>query len=138
MNHCECCSNQQKKPNETSVIPKHRTEALNSDIVDSKIIKESECKHHSGVEEKSKESHIRNLLAHIDKTPTKCPISRCSQLIGITSVMRHFLRDHRTKIPVDFHECYDGERIGLKFSEGMLKYKETVCLGVLAYGGIEW
>lgn len=134
MNHCDYCA--QNKPNENSVIPKHR-EQSKIDIDESKIsLNKLDCQHHD-VDEKLKESHIRSLLAHIDKTPLKCPITECSQLVGITSVMRHFLRDHRTRIPVDFRECYEGERIGLRFTETMLKHNETVCLGVIAYGGIE-
>lgn len=135
MNHCDYCT--QNILNENSIIPKHN-KLLNIDLDETTIsIKESDCTQPHDNDEKSKNSQIRSLLAHIDKTPIKCPISICSQLIGITSVMRHYLRDHRTRIPVDFHECYEGERIGLKFSENMLKHDETVCLGVLAYGGIE-
>lgn len=135
MNHCEHCA--QNNPNENSITLKHKGQCR-VDINNTEVsTKEANCQQRNGIDEKLKESHIRNLLAHIDKTPIKCPISKCSQLIGITSVMRHFLRDHRTKIPVDFHECYEGERIGLRFSESVLKHDETVCLGVLAYGGNE-
>lgn len=124
MNHCDFCA--RNKPNENSVIPPHK-ESSKIDADDTKI---SICK-------QQKDSHIKSLLAHIDKTPIKCPISECSQLIGITSVMRHFLRDHRTRIPVDFYECYEGERVNCKFNESRLSSGDIVCFGVLAYGGFK-
>ncbi len=126
MNHCDFCI--RNKPKENSVIPRPR-QSSTTDVNDTKI-SESNCKH-------QQDSHIKSLLAHIDKTPIKCPISKCAQLIGITSVMRHFLRDHRTRIPVNFLECYDGERVCLRFNENALNHGETVCFGTLAYGGNE-
>lgn len=124
MNHCDFCM--RAKPNENSAISKHKKLPV-IDADDAKTT-DSICKH-------QKDSQIKSLLAHIDKTPIKCPISECAQLIGITSIMRHFLRDHRTRIPVNFLECYDGERICLSFNESVLSHGETVCFGVLAYGG---
>lgn len=134
MDHCKNCA--QIKSNKNSIIPKHKDLLTVDTDVTKKSIKQPDCQQ-CNVDEKLRESQIRSLLAQIDKTPIKCPISECSQLIGITSVMRHFLRDHRTKIPVDFHECYQDEQINLRFNESTLKYNETVCLGVLAYGGNE-
>lgn len=116
------------KPNENSPISNHKKLPV-SDVDDAKT-SDPICKH-------QKDSQIKSLLAHIDKTPIKCPITECVQLIGITSIMRHFLRDHRARIPVNFLECYDGERIGLSFNESVLSHGETVCFGVLAYGGIQ-
>lgn len=126
MNHCDFCT--RKKFDENSDIPKH-TVSSSTDVHDTKI-SDSICKH-------QKDSRIITLLAHIDKTPLKCPITRCAQLIGITSIMRHFLRDHKTRIPVNCLECYEGERVCLRFNESMLNHEETVCFGVLAYGGLE-
>lgn len=126
MNHCDFCA--RNKPTENSFISQQK-QSSKVDVDDSKIA-EPICKH-------QKDAHIKSLLAHIDKTPIKCPISECAQLIGITSVMRHFLRDHRSRMPVNFIECYEGERVCLRFSESVLSHGETVCFGVLAYGGIE-
>lgn len=124
MNHCDFCA--RNKPNEDSL-----RESSENNADDSKIaIAESTSK-------QQKDLHVKHLLAHIDKTPIKCPITQCSQLIGITSVMRHFLRDHRTRIPVDFYECYEGERINCRFNESRLSHGEIVCFGVLAYGGVK-
>lgn len=125
MNHCD--SRVRNKPNENSPTTQHKESNVDAD--DSKT-SETICKH-------QKASQIKSLLANIDKTPIKCPISECSQLTGITSVMRHFLLDHRTRIPVNFLECYEGERVCLRFNESVLRHGETFCVGVLAYGGIE-
>lgn len=103
MNHCDFCA--RNISNENSVISLHK-HSSNIDAADGK----------TSIDE-SKQRHIKSLLAHIDKTPIKCPISNCSQLIGITSVMRHFLRDHRTRKPVDFLECYQDEKIYFRFNE---------------------
>lgn len=126
MNHCDFCA--RNNQNENSFILQQK-EPLKINVNDAKA-SESICKH-------QKDANIKSLLANIDKTPIKCPISECAQLIGITSVMRHFIRDHRTRIPVNFTECYDGERVCLRFNESVLSHGETVCFGVLAYGGIE-
>lgn len=126
MNQCDFCA--RKKLNENSNTPKHNESSF-ADVHDTKAS--------TSIGKYPKDSEIKSLLAYIDKTPIKCPISQCAQLIGITSVMRHFLRDHRTRIPVNFLECYEGERVCFRFKECMLSHGEIVCLGVLAYGGLE-
>lgn len=76
--------------------------------------------------------------AIILRTPVICPVSKCARTIGVTSVLSHFLRDHNEEeLKVECINLYAGGRSILLFDRNMFPFGENVCLGVLAYGGIE-
>ena len=66
-----------------------------------------------------------------------CPVTMCKQNFGITSILSHFLRDHKQHFSIDFQAVNEAQRVVLLFAENVLPFNETVCLGVLAYGGID-
>lgn len=74
-------------------------------------------------------------LINISRSPINCPVTACSQTIGITSVLSHFLRDHKQCFPVDFQDIDGNRRSVLIFDESIFNYNENICLGILAYGG---
>ncbi|XP_036318041.1 uncharacterized protein LOC118733002 [Rhagoletis pomonella] len=76
-------------------------------------------------------------LLTISHTPVQCPIGACGRTIGVTSVLSHYLRDHSEDFGVQCQEIYGGKRSVLIFDPTNLEFRDNVCLGVLAYGGVK-
>ncbi|XP_050331949.1 uncharacterized protein LOC126760394 [Bactrocera neohumeralis] len=79
----------------------------------------------------------KDSLLTISRTPVQCPIGACGRTIGVTSVLSHYLRDHSEDFGVQCQEIYGGKRSVLIFDATTLDFRDNVCLGVLAYGGIK-
>lgn len=75
-------------------------------------------------------------LLTISRTPVQCPIAACERIIGVTSVLSHYLRDHNEEYGVQCEELYGGKRAVLIFNPICLDYGQNACMGVLAYGGV--
>lgn len=76
-----------------------------------------------------------NNLISICRSPIHCPVATCHQMIGVTSVLAHFLRDHKQTFDGDFREITADSRALLVFNEQYFRREQTSCLGVLAYAG---
>lgn len=76
-------------------------------------------------------------LISISRSPIHCPVSTCHQMIGVTSVLTHFLRDHKQSFDGDFREIMADTQALLLFNDEYFKREQTSCLGVLAYAGTD-
>lgn len=76
-------------------------------------------------------------LIGICRSPVHCPVSACRQMIGVTTVLTHFLRDHRPTIGDDFQEVCADRRSLLVFYERFFERNDTAAVGVLVYAGRE-
>lgn len=76
-------------------------------------------------------------LTSISRSPIHCPVATCHQMIGVTSVLTHFLRDHQHSFDGDFREITADTQALLLVNEQSFKREETNCLGVLAYAGAD-
>lgn len=76
-----------------------------------------------------------NSLLNISRSPINCPVTQCQQTVGVTSLLSHFLRDHKQTFPIDFKSTSGDNRSLLVFDQTIFKPHETICLGILAYGG---
>lgn len=86
-------------------------------------------------EQKNKAIKPSDSLTNISRSPIQCPVRKCNQTVGITSVLLHFLRDHVQDFPVECQEIFQGKQSLMLFKEEIFKHYENVCLGLLAYGG---
>lgn len=76
-------------------------------------------------------------LLIISRAPVQCPVSKCQQTFGVTSMLSHYLRDHNKELYIQYKEIFSGERLLLVFDPNNFNFRENICLGVLAYGGID-
>lgn len=86
-------------------------------------------------EQKNKAVKPSESLTNISRSPIQCPVKKCNQTVGITSVLLHFLRDHIQDYPVDCQEIFHGRQSLMLFKENIFEHNENLCLGLLPYGG---
>lgn len=86
-------------------------------------------------EQKNKAIKPSESLTNISRSPIQCPVKKCNQTVGITSVLLHFLRDHIQDYPVECQEIFNGKQSLMLFKEQIFEHYENLCLGLLAYGG---
>ncbi|CAO1433320.1 unnamed protein product [Diamesa hyperborea] len=70
-----------------------------------------------------------------DAAPFKCPLSNCNELVGITSVLAHFIINHQqSEENVGFQMVLQDEKICmLVMMEEYIQFEKNICFGVLAY-----
>lgn len=83
-------------------------------------------------QEKNQDVHL-----NISRSPIKCPATSCSKIIGMTSLLSHFILDHNISKSIDFEDILKNQRSVLVFNDDNLIRNENICIGVLAYGGCE-
>lgn len=88
-----------------------------------------------GYSKETKRTASLNSLLNISRSPINCPVTLCKQTIGVTSILSHFLRDHKQTFPIDFKSTAGEDRSLFVFDQTIFTLNETICLGVLAYGG---
>lgn len=71
-------------------------------------------------------------LIQISRCPINCPVTLCQQTIGITSMLSHFIRDHKENFRDIDGQC----RSVLVINENSFPFNQVVSLGILAYGGV--
>lgn len=76
-------------------------------------------------------TEVLSKLASIDRTPIKCPVTKCGHRMCITSILSHFTNEEC--IPVDFTSVQDGAEIELDFSSDSLPSDGRYCIGGLLY-----
>lgn len=86
-------------------------------------------------EQKNKAMKSSESLTNISRSPIQCPVRKCNQTVGITSVLLHFLRDHIQDYPVECQEIFSGKQSVMLFKEHVFEHYENLCLGMLVYGG---
>lgn len=75
-------------------------------------------------------------LVDICRSPVHCPVAECRQMIGVTTVLTHFLRDHRPAIGEEFQEIGAEQRSLLVLHERYFaRNADTTAIGVLVYAG---
>lgn len=71
----------------------------------------------------------------INRSPIRCPVATCHEMIMFTSVLTHFMRDHNQSFDGDFREITTDSPALLLFNERYFKREQTTCMGVLVYAG---
>lgn len=75
-------------------------------------------------------------LASIDRTPIKCPVTKCGHRMCITSLLSHFITEEC--VLIDFMSISEkNPEIELSFNPLSLPRDETYCIGGLLYGNEE-
>lgn len=67
--------------------------------------------------------------------PFKCPLTNCKEIVGITSVLAHFIINHQQSDEnVGFQMILEDEKICmLVMMEEYIQFEKIICFGVLAY-----
>lgn len=75
-------------------------------------------------------------LVGICRSPVHCPVAACRQMIGVTTVLTHFLRDHRPSIGEEFQEIGVDQRSLVVLHERFFALdNDTAVICVLVYAG---
>lgn len=74
-------------------------------------------------------SQHKSALSHLDRTPIKCPVTKCSKEMCMTNILSHFINEEC--IPVDFVSVKENFEIELCLNFDTLPSDGCYCIGGL-------
>lgn len=90
-----------------------------------------------GLSSTEPEKQTKLTLNHLCQLPAQCPIEKCISTVFKDDMLQHLAQRHfRSNVKKHLQVAFNGERCTLVFDVSQLIGTQTICLGVLLYGGV--